>query len=441
MVRAPDFAYKEEQIMRFYNLEKKILNLLIFFVLCLSSASLSYAASDPSVRDWGSPPGSPPPWQTIDVWVDNNGNGIPNEAGEPSKGMINRLFAKIRNLGTSPANNVTVRFAYAPFGAWGWASYADFKEISTVTGVNLTPSGTTDAEKTIEVEWDLRDLSENNGGNWGGYTVGDFDHFCVWVKIEYPADSNPGNNSARNNFTNVQTVFGKSYSMKFLVANPKREEANAELIIKGIPENWNLAVEGIKDYRRFVLKPQEFRLLSLTFTPPSQPLSTTQTKKNVDVSLRLDNEIIGGVSFVATVEKKTLIPFAPSDGILSPYVIGTFDQRDGVRTILHIINPTAKNLRVIVAFFDDNEKPLKCIHEKLSPNDLLEMDMRKYELPAKFGVVKVVSLNEKKDTPETGIVGYQRHFFKGMGVTETILQVIPTEILKDDLKYIWKICK
>jgi hypothetical protein len=50
-------------------------------------------------------------------------------------------------------------------------------------------------------------------------------------------------------------------------------------------------------------------------------------------------------------------------------------------------------------------------------------------------------LNEKEDIPETGLVGYQRHFFKGMGVTETILQSIPSEILKDDLKYIWKICK
>lgn len=427
--------------MRLYRLGKRTPGLLIFLVLCLFSASLGYAASDPSIRDWGSPPGSPPPWQTTDIWVDNNGNGMPNEVGEPSKGMINRLFAKIRNLGTSTANNVTVRFAYAPFGAWGWASYADFKEISVVTGVNLTPSGTTDAEKTIEVEWDLRDLSENNGGKWGGYTVGDFDHFCVWVRIEYSADSNPGNNNARNNFTNVQTVFGGSYSMKFLVTNPKKEEASAEVIIKGIPENWEVAVEGIKDYRRFVLKPKEFRLLSLIFTPPSGCLSSTPTKKNVDVSLRLDNEIIGGISFVAAVEKGTPMPFAPSDGILSPYLIGTFDQRDSIRTILHIINPTAKYIRVMVAFFDDNEKPLKCIHDKLSPNDLLEVDVRRYELPAKLGVVKIVSLNEKEDVPERGVVGYQRHLFKGSGSTETILQSIPAEILKDDLKYIWKICR
>ncbi len=426
--------------MRLLKLRKEVLMIAVFFALYLFSVSLGYAAPDPSIKDWGSPPGSPPPWQTTDIWVDNNGNGIPNEVGEPSKGIKNRLFAKVRNLGTTAANNVTVRFAYAPYGAWGWASYSDFKEITSVTGVNLTQAGTSDAEKTIEVEWDLRDLSENNGGIWGGYTVGDFDHFCVWVKIEYAGDSDIGNNDARNNFTNVQTVFGQPYSLKFIVANPKKEKMNAELIMKGVPEDWKPSIKGVENYRKFVLKPKEYRLITLTFTPPLKGASE-RIRQNVDISLKLNNKIIGGISFVATVEKEKPMAFTPSGGVLSPYLIGTFDMRDEAKTVLHIINPTAKNLRVMIAFFDDNEKPLKCIHDKLSPNDLLEMDVRKYELSSKFGVVKVVSLNEKEDTPETGLVGYQRHFFKGMGVTEAILQPIPTEILKDDLKYIWNICK
>ena len=426
--------------MRIYKLRTEVLILMMVFVLSLLFVSLGYATSDPSINDWGSPPGSPPPWQTTDIWVDNNGNGIINEVGEPSKGIKNRLFAKIRNSGTTAANNVTVRFAYAPYGAWGSASYSDFKEITSVTGVNLTQAGTSDAEKTIEVEWDLRDLSENNGGIWGGYTVGDFDHFCVWVKIEYAGDSNIGNNDARNNFTNVQTVFGQPYSLKFIVANPKKEKMNAELIMKGVPEDWKPSIKGVENYRKFVLKPKEYRLITLTFTPPHKGTSE-RIRQNVDISLKLYNKIIGGISFVATVEKEKPMAFTPSGGVLSPYLIGTFDMRDEAKTVLHIINPTAKNLSVMIAFFDDNEKSLKCIHDKLSPNDLLEIDVRKYEIPSKFGVVKVVSLNEKEDTPETGLVGYQRHFFTKMGVTETILQSIPTEILKDDLKYIWKICK
>ncbi len=418
-----------------------VLTLFVFLSALLLTVSFSFAAPDPSIKDWGSPPGSPPPWQTTDIWVDNNGNGIHNEVGEPSKGMTNRLFAKVRNLGTSAANNVTVRFAYAPYGAWGWASYSDFKEIAVVTGVNLTAAGTADAEKTIEVAWDLSNLSENNGGQWGGYTVGDFDHFCVWVKVEYPGDSNDGNNNARNNFTNVQTVFGKSLSLKLIVPNPWKRAANASLVFRGLPENWQLAVKGIDNYREFTLKPGEYRLVTLILTPPAQPASTSVIRQNVDVSLRLDNKIIGGVSFVATVEKEKPAAFVPADGVLSPYLIGTFELRGGGRTILQIINPTGRYLRVMAAFFDDNEKPLKCIHDKLSPNDLLEINVLRLGLPAKFGVVKIVSLNEKEDVPETGLVGYQRHFFKGVGVTESALQSIPSEILKDDLGFIWKICK
>ncbi|MFZ3138231.1 MAG: hypothetical protein WA126_12675 [Thermodesulfovibrionales bacterium] len=420
--------------------QKVLILTVLSFVLSCFLASSGLTATDPSINDWGSPPGSPPPWQTTDIWTDNDGDGILNEAGEPSKGIKNRLFAKIRNLGSTSVSNITVRFAYAPYGAWGWASYPDFKEISAVTGINLTQAGTADAEKTIEVEWDLRDLSESNAGKWGGYTVGDFDHFCVWVKIEHSGDSNTSNNDARNNFTNVQTVFGQPYSLKFIVANPKKEKMNAELIIKGLPEDWKPSVKGVENHGNFVLKPREFRLLTLTFTPPLKGASE-RIKKNVDISLKLNKDVAGGISFVATVEKERPIIFTPSGGILSPYIIGTFDSREGAKTILQIINPTAKYLRIMAAFFDDNEKPLKCIKDKLSPNDLLEIDVRKIELPAKFGVVKVVSLNEKEDIPETGLVGNQRIFFKEMGATETALHQIPAEILTDDLKYIWKICK
>lgn len=433
--------------MRYSKSGKLLAVLLVLLALCCFKAT-SYAASDPSIKDWGSPPGTPPPWQTTDIFVDNDGDGIANEAedlstgqlGEPSKGIINRLFAKVRNLGTTGASNVTVRFAYAPYGAWGWAAYGDFKEIAVVNGVVLGPAGSPDAEKIIEVQWDLRDLSENNGGKWGGYTVGDFDHFCVWVKLEFNGDSNPGNNDARNNFVNVKTVFGKSYSIKFLISNPKKERASAELLIKGIPENWKFDVLGIPDYRRFELKPQERRLITINFTAPAQLQAGGPIKRAVDLSLKLNNEIIGGVSFTATVDKEKS-PFVPSGGVLSPYLIGTYDLRSGGKTVLHILNPTAKYLRVMIAVFDDNEKPLSCIKDKLSPNDLLEVDLKKYDLKALFGVVKVVSMNEKEDVPEIGLVGYQRHFFPRLGVTETILHPIPGEILADDLKYIWKACK
>lgn len=412
---------------------------LIVLMASVTFFTHAFAASDPSIRDWGSPPGTPPPYQTPDIWVDNNGNGIQNEPGEPSKGMINRLFAKVRNLGTTTAASVTVRFAYAPYGAWGWSSYSDFKEIAVVTGVTLTAAGTVDAEKMIEVQWDLRDLTENNGGHWGGYTVGDFDHFCIWVKVECTTDANTGNNDARNNFVEVQTVAGQPYSLKFLVPNPKKETAKAEILFKGLPENWKSKIGGIDNVRQFSLKPNEYRLVTLTFTPPQEDSRTPPRKSAIDISLKLDNKLVGGISFTTIPEKPVV--FTPADGVLSPYIIGTYDNRDSLATVLQVVNPTGKYLRIIAAFFDDNEQPLKCIRDSLSPNDMVEINVRALELKARVGVVKIVSLNIKEDTPETGIVGYKRTFQIRSLVSETILHPIPTEILKGDLKYIWRICR
>jgi hypothetical protein len=96
--------------------------------------------------------------------------------------------------------------------------------------------------------------------------------------------------------------------------------------------------------------------------------------------------------------------YAQEGGMFSPYLVGTYDQRNAY-TLLQIVNPTAKDLEIYIAFFDDNEKPLKCVKEKLSHNDLFEINVKKLELKEKFGVVKIVSLIDKKPIP--GIVGFQ----------------------------------
>jgi len=72
---------------------------------------------------------------------------------------------------------------------------------------------------------------------------------------------------------------------------------------------------------------------------------------------------------------------------------------------------------------------------------MVEVNIRTLEPRAKFGVVKVVSLiAEGRDEPENGLIGYQRQFF-GKTFTESILQPVPVEVLKDDLKRIFSICK
>ena len=67
------------------------------------------------------------------------------------------------------------------------------------------------------------------------------------------------------------------------------------------------------------------------------------------------------------------VSFASEEGCFGSYLVGTFDFRSGY-TVLQIVNPTARTLELLVAFFDDNERPLGCRKEKLSHNDLVEID-------------------------------------------------------------------
>jgi hypothetical protein len=143
-------------------------------------------------------------------------------------------------------------------------------------------------------------------------------------------------------------------------------------------------------------------------------------------------------------------PTPPNSKAVSPYLIGTFDLRNRGRTHLHILNPTARNLRVWVAFFDEKEKPLTCVRQKLSGNDLLEIDAFEHIRQPILGLVKVVALHEKENMPQLGIVGNQRQifttqgflgFFKKQKMTETGLHPVPEEILSEDLKNIRPICQ
>lgn len=129
--------------------------------------------------------------------------------------------------------------------------------------------------------------------------------------------------------------------------------------------------------------------------------------------------------------------FALEGSLFSSYLVGTFDLRSGY-TVFQIVNPTAKTLEIFMAFFDDNEKPLGCRKEKLSHNDIVEIDVRNLKLPVKFGVVKIISHIDRIPCP--GIVGFQRHYFRS-GFTESNLASIPYCCLYDELKIIMEVCK
>jgi len=315
--------------------------------------------ADPSVRIWKTtqPQAGYPNWwpryRSPDVFVDNDGDRSVawdgsfkyylsiDEVGEPSKGNShNRLFAVVRNLGTSAANNVQAVISYSPYGVVSGTLYqhVHFKEIGRVN-VNLGPAGASDAEKEVEFQWDLSDLTENNGGLWPA-PVAFFNHFCVRAEVAYPGDSNPGNNWTQHNYANIISS-SASPPLYIVIANMDDEAKEGQLITTALPKNWSFRLRGLDRSKlpfstamwrlkvensesekatakrerpkktskggaeelaqlgSLTLQPREERLVTIAIITPAGK----QERQFVEVALKTDGEVAGGVSFTVQKEK------------------------------------------------------------------------------------------------------------------------------------------
>jgi hypothetical protein len=294
---------------------------------------------DPSIRLWKTSqpqPGYPdwwPRWRSPDVFVDNDGDALESwdgsfkyyqnvdETGEPAKGgeRPNYLNAVVRNQGTSLANEVRVKFSYAPYGVVSGTLYQHehFKDIGEVW-VNLGPAGQPDAEKRVEIEWDLRDLTENNGGFWPA-PIAFFDHFCVMIDITYPGDANPGNNSTQHNFANISTS-SPNAPIYLLATNADDKKKDVKFSAHAFQERSALRLRGLDKIRvpfsipmwgskergkelpeldakkvvslgHISLKPRESKLMTLAIAA-----SELRTEQFIEISFENDKEEVGGVS-------------------------------------------------------------------------------------------------------------------------------------------------
>ena len=289
------------------------------FSFCAPNCSVTGGA-DASITPWGWDWGRVNPlWQTIDVWVDNDGDCMPNAAGrpgcnepddtttpavdaEPTKGRSNTLFARVRNLGNVQATNVVVSFQYSPFGVGLPANV--FANIASSTPVTLAPAGDAGGNdvKVVSVTWNLTDLTFNNGGAWdvpstpAVETIANFDHFCVKVDITSDADTNGTNNSAQNNFGDIPTTSTGRTGTAFLLGNPLRAEGVAHLILDPpLPIGWSADVSGFPLDRDVRLQPGQLEFVTVTFNaPPGGKPPTRDVVANL--TLRINNEPVGGVS-------------------------------------------------------------------------------------------------------------------------------------------------
>jgi len=420
-----------------------------------------------------------PPYQPIPTAL--TFDAFTDETPSAVSGDINRVYVRVRNRGPATASSVTVKLHWTQFGTALPALPPDFWTAFPGNSTNTTQWHPLNCSGVSSSSCTITNLAYSGssvaGTPAGAAQIVQFDfpappvdpmrpnHFCLLGMIDSPQDrilpktrptvpsdfivdalTPTDNNVTHRNYSNLPTSTTSTFDERFFVRNPMNVPVQAVLRLKA-PQDWKMVMDKFTFNEPFSLEANQEVLVNLKALIPEVNLSGNVSiiQERVDVQPAV---MMGGVTYRFRGLEKPAV-FVPSGGVLSPYLTGTFDLRNGGNTVIQIINPTAKYLRIMVAFFDDNENPLKCVRDSLSPNDLWEINVKKYVNEKQYGVVKIVSLNQNEDVPEVGIVGYQRHiypkryffFFKKKAVSETVLHSIPGEVLKDDLKYIWKVCK
>jgi hypothetical protein len=251
-----------------------------------AGANVNVTYCDPMIRPWGAVTGTPPLYKSPDIYVVDANGSVVNAA----QGIVNRLRARIHNLGTAAASGVKVRFRYAP--AFAGLHDSQFKDLGSVT-VDV-PAGT---DVVVPIDWDLTDPHEDNGGVWP-HSISMFTHFCVQVLIEDPNDPKPGNNAAQSNFDDVKAG-PTAMSFAFLVGNPGEQPAEGVLHLSELPEGFAAEiietdlVPGVP----FAMEPGELRVAWLRFTAPEEGALVPDSDVISDLTLTIDGEVAGGMSY------------------------------------------------------------------------------------------------------------------------------------------------
>jgi hypothetical protein len=252
--------------------------------------------ADLAFTPWGSVTGQGPAWQSPDIFVVDSGNNVVNA----KQGIMNRLRARIRNLGNAAAN-ATVRFTYAPYSI-GLAA-AGFKEIAAPT-VNFAAAGDASGNDLIVVpaQWDLTNPTEDNGGIWP-MPISSFQRFFVRVAAELSTDVNQSNNAAQTNFDDVTAEFVDVTAdccrpLRFLIGNPFESDIKARLVVAPLPRGYSVKFEGGgEEGNTLSLRPKEIRVVTAQFVRPARFAKERRTSDVVaSISMQVDNQFIGDLS-------------------------------------------------------------------------------------------------------------------------------------------------
>ncbi len=152
---------------------------------------------DVMIAPWRSAPGNT--WETTDIWVDSPVNGygvyrygmwsdlrggtVPRGNGDdPAIGLVNRLYARVRNVGTQDATDVVVTFQITDPPGVGIAGSNGWKTVGTVDKndfpglATIPPGGVVD----VYIEW-IPDFEISDEDLAAGRF---YFHLCVRVLID-----------------------------------------------------------------------------------------------------------------------------------------------------------------------------------------------------------------------------------------------------------------
>lgn len=238
--------------------------------------------SDPKITPWGAPP-----WESPDIWIDSEreGGGWDDPATavpKPQNGEatwvdhVNRVYAKISNIGGGDATGVTVRFRVNTPGGIG--DSGTFVDLITPPSVDI-PAG---ESRNVYAEWTP--------------TVGE--HTCIKVEIEHiPGEADIYNNFAQENVTDFYTGSSspwKPVTIPVRVANPFKETKRVDLEINGLETGWKASLAN----KWVMLDPKSFKTVDVTITPPPDAPPCTSLMLDVYGMTQIDDfiQVYGGLN-------------------------------------------------------------------------------------------------------------------------------------------------
>lgn len=195
---------------------------------------------DLAIREW-----NPPPWESVDIWLDNRAENdwddytYEDDSGNPilngdnvQVGSPNRLYARIRNLGDIP---VTDDFDVI----WRIA-------IPQTQGAIETELG----RVTVTEDIPANGLIITPPLNWTPTNSND-EHVCIKAEIVTVSGELNGtlNNAAQENFTQWYSPSASPFEpiyFEFETQNPYKDKSeNILLNVQDIPSGWTVTVEDV----------------------------------------------------------------------------------------------------------------------------------------------------------------------------------------------------